>query len=163
MGGHKISKLMFHQPLNTSLEIATPEDTARAFVKAIDYQSSLSKKIFNLGGGEKCRIIYKEFLIRSFKIFGLGKLNFPEKSFAEKNFHCGFYQDGDNLEEIIKFRNDTLEDYFLKEKVKVSWLRKKTTSIFKNQIKKYLLRQSEPLQAYKNKKEIKHYFNSKIL
>ena len=52
MGGHKMSKLMFHQPLDTSLEIATPQDTARAFVKAIDKREHLSKRIFNLGGGE---------------------------------------------------------------------------------------------------------------
>ena len=39
MGNHKISKLMFHQPLNTSLEIATPRDTARAFVNGIEKQN----------------------------------------------------------------------------------------------------------------------------
>ena len=38
MGGHKISKLMFHQPLKTSLEIASPKDTGRAFINAIDKQ-----------------------------------------------------------------------------------------------------------------------------
>lgn len=27
---------MFHQPLNTALEIATPRDTARAFVNGIE-------------------------------------------------------------------------------------------------------------------------------
>ena len=36
MGRHKISKLMFHQPLNTSFELATLEDTARAFVNGIE-------------------------------------------------------------------------------------------------------------------------------
>lgn len=112
MGGHKMSKLMFHQPLNTSLEIATPQDTARAFVNAIGKRDALSKSIFNLGGGESCRIDYEGFLERSFGIFGLGELDFPEKSFAEKNFHCGLYEDGDDLENILHFRNHTLEDYF---------------------------------------------------
>ena len=120
MGGHKMSKLMFHQPLDTSLEIATPQDTARAFVRALDKQQQLSKQIFNLGGGESCRIDYKGFLERSFEIFGLGDLDFPDKAFAEKNFHCGFYEDGDELENILHFRNHTLNDYFNMEKEKVS-------------------------------------------
>ena len=161
MGNHKISKLMFHQPLNTALEIATPEDTARAFVNGIEKQSLLSKKIYNLGGGEKCRISYKGFLERSFTIFGLGKLNFPKKAFADKNFHCGFYADGDDLEQIVRFRKDTLEDYFKMEADKVSSFMQFITSIFKKPVKWFLLQKSEPYQAYKNKdaKEINHYFN----
>lgn len=161
MGGHKISKLMFHQPLKTSLEIATSADTARAFVNAVEKQNLLSNRIFNLGGGENCRILYDEFLKRSFEIFGLGELNFPNKSFAEKNFHCGFYEDGDELNDILNFRKDTLEDYFLQEKRKVSAVQKFMTSLIKNQIKTGLLKKSEPLHAFKNKDadKMNHYFD----
>lgn len=147
MGGHKMSKLMFHQPLDTSLEIATPQDTARAFVKAINKQEQLSKRVFNLGGGESCRIDYKGFLERSFDIFGLGELNFPEKAFAEKNFHCGFYEDGDELENILHFRRHSLEDYFEMESEKVSSFKKFGASLLKKPIKYYLLKQSEPRTA----------------
>ena len=162
MGGHKISKLMFHQPLKTSLEIASPEDTARAFANAMDKQEQLSKKIFNLGGGENCRIIYDDFLSNSFKIFGLGKLDFLPKTFAEKNFHCGFYEDGYVLDNILNFRKDTLTNYFENEKSKVSLFKKAIISIFNKPIKKYLQRQSEPLAAYVNQdiKLIQHYFVS---
>ncbi len=161
MGGHKISKLMFEQPLDTSLEIATPEDTGRAFVKAIQKQERLSKQIFNLGGGSSCRLSYKDFLINSFQIYGLGKLDFPENSFAEKNFHCGFYEDGNELARILHFRNDTLVDYFEKEIKKVSSFQKGITSIFKRPIKYFLLKKSEPYAAYKenNEKLKQHYFN----
>lgn len=148
MGGHKISKLMFHQPLKTSLEIASPADTARAFVNAIDKQLQISKKIFNLGGGESCRIIYEDFLSTSFKIYGLGKLDFPPKTFAEKNFHCGYYEDGYVLDDILNFRKDTMSGYFEKEKKNASLFKKMFISIFHKQIKKHLQRQSEPLAAY---------------
>ena len=160
MGGHKISKLMFHQPLKTSLEIATPRDTARAFVNAIDHQTQLSNKTFNLGGGESCRIIYDDFLTRSFEIFGLGKLNFLPKSFADKNFHCGFYADGDLLNDLVDFRKDTLSDYFENEKKKVSRFTRSLISLLKMPIKKYLQKQSEPLAAYlgNDKKMLQHYF-----
>ena len=165
MGGHKISKLMFHQPLKTSLEIATPEDTARAFVNAIDKQAQLSKRIFNLGGGENCRMVYDDFLSHSFKIFGLGKLDFLPKTFAEKNFHCGYYADGYVLDNILHFRKDTLSDYFENEKNKVSLFIRTIISIFNKPIKKYLQRQSEPLAAYvqQDMKLIQHYFISENL
>jgi len=161
MGNHKMSKLMFHQPLNTALEIATPRDTARAFVNGIEKENALSKQIFNLGGGETCRISYEHFLERSFAIFGLGELDFPKHAFADKNFHCGYYADGDALEKIVNFREDTLEDYFRMEAEKVSSLKKTAACIFKKPVKWYLLKQSEPYDAYKaqDKKQMQHYFN----
>lgn len=145
---HKISGLMFHMPLSTSLEITTPEDTATAFVNAIAKSELLDQRIFNLGGGEQCRITYQEFLSNSFSIFGLGALDFPEHAFAEKNFHCGFYSDGDELEKILAFRNDTIESYFKKVENSVSLLKKSATHIFSKIIKSYILKQSEPLKAY---------------
>ncbi len=161
MGGHKLSKLMFHQPLETSMEIATTEDTARAFVNAIEKTNQLHKQIFNLGGGENCQISYRDFLIQSFAVFGLGKLNFKPKSFAEKNFHCGFYNDGDVLENILHFRKDSLDTYFEKEKQKISPFKKRLISILKTPIKAFLQRQSEPLNALKNgdAELIKRFYN----
>ena len=162
MGNHKVSKLMFHMPLATSMEIATPEDTARAFILAIEKRSDISKIIFNLGGGVNCRTTYEELLTHMFEIFGLGKLNFPDKAFAEKNFHCGFYEDGDDLEEILHFRNDTMESYYMREKLKIPLWRKWMTFIFKNQIKNLLLKKSEPYEAFINDDRIEsqHYFNT---
>jgi len=107
INNHKISGLMFHMPLATKMEITTPKDTARAFVNGISKQHQLNHKILNLGGGENCRLTYEDFLIKNFKLFGLGKVNFPSKAFGEKNFHCGYYADGNDLEEIVHFRNDT--------------------------------------------------------
>lgn len=148
MGGHKISKLMFHMPLPTSMEICTPADTARAFVHAILHKEKVSGKVFNLGGGESCRCTYHEFLARSFKIFGLGEVDFPERSFAEHNFHCGYYADGDDLENLLKFRRDCLEAYFKKEAAKVSGIQRAATMCLKGFIKNRLVKQSEPLAAF---------------
>ncbi len=158
---HQISPLMFHMPLATSMEITTPEDTGRAFAHAIHKTPELSKRFFNLGGGEACRITYQEFLSNSFKIFGLGELNFPKNSFAENNFHCGFYADGDDLENILHFRRDTITTYFLAVKKSVSPLKRFFASLFKGIIKRQLLKQSDPLRAIKNQDKdlIIRYFN----
>ena len=149
MGNHKISPLMFHMPLDTKMELCTPEDTARAFVHALHYQKQLHGRIFNLGGGEKCRLSYRQLLSRSFAIFGLGKVDFPPKAFAEKNFHCGYYLDGDELEEILHFRKDDLASYFSSVKQKASPFTVAVTKLLQPIIKKRLLRHSEPLKAYK--------------
>ncbi|TXK74044.1 NAD(P)-dependent oxidoreductase [Mesonia sp. HuA40] len=159
MGNHKMSKLMFHQSLDTSLEIATPRDTARAFVNAIKKQKVLSKKTYNLGGGKDCRISYRDFLKRSFHLYGLGEVDFPKGAFATKNFHCGFYADGDELENLVHFRRDTLDDYFEMEEKKLSKFKKLGATLFKRPIKFFLLKQSEPYKALKeNNKSMQAQF-----
>ncbi|MCK4812537.1 MAG: NAD(P)-dependent oxidoreductase [Candidatus Marinimicrobia bacterium] len=162
---HKISKIMFHMPLNTSIEIATPEDTARAFYHMINKISLLSGKIFNLSGGPVCRITYNDFLTRSFTLFGLGKLNFPRNAFAGKNFHCGYYVDGNELENILHFRRDTIESYFTKVKKSISWIQRDCTYLVSGIIKHRLLLQSEPLNAIKmrNSMMIRRFFGAQFM
>jgi nucleoside-diphosphate-sugar epimerase len=157
---HKPTEIMFHMPLDSHLEIATPSDTGRAFVNALNHLDELNKNIYNLSGGEKCRIDYRDFLSRSFKIFGLGKLDFADNSFAKKNFHCGYYDDGDILNAILDFRKETIEDYFENLKISISPFRKIMTIILRKIIKHNLQKKSEPLGALKsnNIPDIQHYF-----
>lgn len=158
-GNHKISGLMFHMPLETCLEITTPEDTARAFVNGLEHEHELVAKTFNLGGGANNRTTYKAFLQRSFDAFGLGKLDFPNKAFAEKNFHCGYYADGDELEEIVHFRKDTLDTYFTKVQNTVSAIKRCFTKLFSPIVKYILLKKSEPYTAYKRQdSKLMNYF-----
>ena len=160
MKNHKISKLMFHMPLKTQLEICTPKDTARAFVRALNNKQLLCGKTFNLGGGEKCRISYKLFLEKSFLLYGLGKLNFPLHTFAQRNFHCGIFNDGDELENILHFRKDTLISYFKDTKNSISFTTRLFSTLLRVFIKRGLLSQSEPLKAMKsnNVELINHFF-----
>lgn len=163
VNNHKPGEIMFHMPLESRMEIATTGDTGRAFLNAINHPDRLRGKIFNLSGGEKCRITYKDFLSRSFEIFGLGNLDFKESSFADRNFHCGYYADGDILNNILDFRRESIDDYFISLKKNVPLIRKIPTIILRKIIKYNLQRKSEPLAAIKNKNhtDIRHYFNSK--
>ncbi|WP_329903779.1 NAD(P)-dependent oxidoreductase [Porphyromonas pogonae] len=152
---HKITPLMFYMPLDTPVEITTPEDTARAFVRACMHREELNKTVFNLGGGELCRTSYRRLLQRNFHIFGLGKLDFPLGAFAIRNYHCGYYADGDNLEDILHFRKDTLGDYYHKVEKNASWFKKLGALTFSDLIKKVLLQKSEPYVAFKQGDAIK--------
>lgn len=148
---HKMSGLMFEMPLDTPMEIVTPHDTGKAFVSAIHQTEELKGQIFNLGGGDKNRLTYREFLSRSFRIYGLKKPDFPEYAFAAKNFHCGYYCDGDRLNEILHFRNDTIKTYFSVLHEQINPAQRFFTSLFNRFIKKYFLRKSLPYLAFVKK------------
>lgn len=159
-GNHKISGLMFLMPLETPMEITTPEDAARAFVNSIDHEKQLEDSIFNLGGGTQNLILYRDFLQRSFDAYGLGKLSFPEHAFARRNYHCGYYSDGDDLENILHFRRDTMESYFLKVTQSVPAIRRFFTRLLQGIVKKRLLKLSAPYAAYQSgdPEKMKDYF-----
>ena len=157
---HRMSYIMFHMPLATPMEISSPEECANAFVYGLDHRAELTGKIFNLSGGKASQIQYKELLEKSFHIYGLGKLNFPEHCFAEKNFHCGYFTDGDDLEAILAFRMGGLEDYFHALRKKIPNVQRWITYMFRRPIKYYLSMQSQPLKAHRTKdhKMIKRFF-----
>ncbi|MEJ6615600.1 MAG: NAD(P)-dependent oxidoreductase [Crocinitomicaceae bacterium] len=154
IGNHKVSKLMFHMPLQTIMEICTIEDTARAFVNSIGKEEQLKHKTFNLGGGEDCRIIYKDFIERAFIAYGMGRVNFPAYTFAEINFHCGNYSDGDILEDILKFRTDNLDSYFGRLEASVPGIQRFFTKLVNVPVKKVLLKTSEPYYAHRKQDKV---------
>ena len=163
MKNHKISPIMFHMPLDTIMEISTPRDVAKAFINAANHQQELKFNTFNLSGGEACRISFRDFIDRSFGLYGLGKLNFPDHAFAEKNFHCGKLMDGDILENILNFRSETIDSYFEEVKQTIPWWLYLSGLIFRIPVKWFLLSKSEPYKAYRshNISEINHFFVSK--
>ncbi|MDO9593334.1 MAG: hypothetical protein Q7I98_09175, partial [Erysipelotrichaceae bacterium] len=82
------------------------------------------------------------------------------KAFADRNFHCGYYIDGDELNEIISFRQDTLETYYNYLRGHVSFFQKQMSTIFSYFIISHLNQKSEPRIALKsnNMDLIKKYF-----
>lgn len=155
-----IDPLMFHMPPDTKLEIASGRDTARAFVNGINFKEDLNKNTYNLGGGVLCRTTYREFLKGCFKVFGLDYKHLDETAFATQNFHCGYYEDGDVLNEIVDFQTDTLDTYYDYLGTHVSKLQKKMAGLFSYFILDKLNRSSEPRMAMKkeNKGLISRFF-----
>lgn len=162
---HTMSGIMFHMPLDTTLEICTPADTARAFVNALDHLDELDGQTFNLGGGKECTTTYREFLTRNFKIYGLGEFDFPSRAFATKNFHCGYFADGKDLEDIVHFRTDTLADYYYQLSRHIPGIQKLATKLFASAVRSYLLHISEPYVAWKTQDVtmMRHFFRDEDL
>lgn len=163
MGHPAIDPLMFHMPLDTKLEIASTTDTGLAFANAVAHQKELEGKIFNLGGGEACRTTYREFLIQMFQIYGLNYQNMKEITFAEQNFHCGYFLDGDQLEEILHFRRDTLSTYYERVRKQTKGITRFFSKLFSRPILYTLSKKSEPMQARKRNDQtlMQRFFKNK--
>lgn len=157
----KTDPLMFNMPLETKIEIVSARDTARAFANGIEHLDKLNKNTYNLGGGEECRTTYKDFLKGVFNIYGLKYSKLDQSAFADKGFHCGNYLDGDVLNDIVDFRQDTLETYYNYLKEHVSNAKRNATRIFSDVIISKLNKTSKPKQAVKNNDEklIARFFN----
>lgn len=158
----KIQPLMFHMPLNTTLEWCHASDVAYALVQALENEKVFGR-IFNLGGGKQCTVKASEFLQKMFPLYGLSPKTIPFNAFATTNFHSGFYADGNELDDILHFRHKILSEYYTYVHSKVSTIQRFFTRLVPSKIiKSYLASKSEPLQALKdnNTALIERYFRN---
>ncbi|MBN1667197.1 MAG: NAD(P)-dependent oxidoreductase [Anaerolineales bacterium] len=159
----KIQPLMFHMPLDTSLEWIRPADAGLALVKALDFDAVWGRT-FNLGGGPACQITARAFLQTMLPIFGLRGDLLPEQAFATDNFHSGFYADSDALNAVLDFQRGDLAGYFAEMRRNVHPLSRALVRLLPSALVRfYLLRMSEPLQAIRqdNQDLIRRFYGSR--
>ncbi|WP_232819091.1 NAD(P)-dependent oxidoreductase [Homoserinimonas sp. OAct 916] len=117
--------ILFHQPLATRFEFVTARDSGRLMANACesDVPAEFWRRVYNIGGGEKSRVGYVEYLDRIFRAFGLGTLaQLTERRwFALKNFHCQWFLDSDILEGYLHFRRDGLDEYVAQAAASAPW------------------------------------------
>jgi nucleoside-diphosphate-sugar epimerase len=147
----KVRPLMYHMPLETSVEVIHTKDVATALVNAIK-TDVVWGKTFNLAGGNTCQISFRENLNDLLEIMGFGRNFFPDEAFAKDNFHCGFY-DSAEMEEnqkLLNFQNHTLEDFYSEVK---KWIRFKRHLIplVRPILRWLLLKKSSFYQEYKKR------------
>jgi len=138
--------LMFHMPLDTSIEICDTKDVGLALANTVE-NDEVWGETFNIAGGKQCRITYREYLNDMMEIFGLGRNFLPEEGFAEKNFHCG-YMNTDKSQNLLKYQKHTLEDYYREVKKKIG-PKKHFMPVIKWMIRLHLLKKSESYRRYK--------------
>ncbi len=138
--------LMFHMPLDTSIEICDTKDVGLALVNSIGCDEVWGE-IFNLAGGKQCRITYRDYLNDMMDIFGLGRNFLPEEGFAEKDFHCG-YMNTTKSQNLLNYQQHTLEDYYGEVKRKIG-PKKYFMPAIKWMIRLNLLKRSDHYRRYK--------------
>ncbi len=160
-GGH-IDPLMFHMPLDTSLEVASSRDVGFALSRAVHHETELDGKIFNLGGGPACRLKYRDFLRRTFNALGLDFDKIDETAFATRNFHCGFYADSCELQSLLHFQRDSAESCIEWISDSVPRWKHFFTGMAKSAIERFLLEKSDPRNALKqgNRVLIERFFGN---
>lgn len=118
--------IMFHVPLQGVLEWVTAEDSGRLLERVCrnDVPDSFWGKCYNVGGGADFRLTNYEFECQLLEAMGCPP---PEKIFdtnwfATKNFHGMWYEDSDDLDEILHFRGKvTPREYFMQMKSELPW------------------------------------------
>jgi len=138
--------LMFHMPLDTSIEICDTKDVGLALANAVECDEVWGDT-FNLAGGERCRITYREYLNDMMEIFGLGRNYLPEEGFAEKDFHCGFC-DTYKSENLLHYQKHTLQDYYKEVEKKVR-TKSRFVPMVKSIVRLNLLKKSEFYRRFK--------------
>jgi len=147
----KFRKVMFYIALDTSVETIHAKDTSLALVNAIE-SNEVWNKTFNLGGGEKCQISYKDNLNDMFELMGFGRNFLPDEAFSKHDSHCGYFdaKETNYIQRVLNFQNSTLDDFY--EEVK-KWIgiKKYLVPLVKPILKWYILRKSEFYQIFKRK------------
>lgn len=101
---------IYHINKNAEINFITKEDCAYAFVKGINYTDKLNKKTYNLANEES--IIYKKLLNKVLEINGISWKFIMNRLFVEKNYYSPVCSDTFELEEIINYRSDSLNEYY---------------------------------------------------
>jgi len=148
----KLRPIMFFIALDTKVEIIDAKDVGLALINAID-SNKIWNKIFNLGGGKKCQIEFKDNLNDMFEIMGFGKNFLPDEAFSKNHSHCGFFdaQEMGEIQNILGFQRFSLEDFY--EEVK-QWIgiKRHLIPLVKPILRWYILRKSEFYKEYKRNK-----------
>ena len=108
----KNETIIYNVPKDLNIETISSEDAGYAFVAALDFKNDLNRKIFNLSGGSKYRINYRDYLIRILKDYGLSLSFLSAYFFSEKNYYGGYYVYGDKLNDILNFRTKDINLYY---------------------------------------------------
>ena len=110
--------LMFHTNFNVPIEWASDHDSGVLIknIVAKDYHCALrnfGKRVYNIGGGEKYRTTGFEFFNMGFDMIGGSVEKFMKPNWqATRNFHCMWFSDSDELEEMFHFRSGSLERFW---------------------------------------------------
>ena len=100
---------MYHVKKNSIVDYITKEDCAYAFVKGIKYTDELNKKTFNVCASES--ILYESLLNKIVLSTGLTFKYVLSRIFLDKNYYSPVCSDKDDLENIINYRNSSLNEY----------------------------------------------------
>ena len=123
MGANMVNAMdpiIFHNCLNNVLEYVSDRDSGRLLgnLSAQNAMAELDESfwghMYNIGGGESCRVSTLDLYTVIFGELGIKDLKYviDPKMFATTNFHGQYYLDSDRLEDLFHFRHDTMTYFY---------------------------------------------------
>ncbi len=106
--------IIFHQPPRNVLEWVTAIESGILMANLCEnwVPDSFWRKFYNIGGGGTFRLTYEQYFNDMLKPMGFGMKDvFEPQWFALCNFHGQWYTDSDVLNDILKFRVMTYQQY----------------------------------------------------
>lgn len=112
--------IMFHNCLDNVLEYVSDRDSGRLMSNLSKYESSgelpesFWNHIYNIGGGESCRVSTYEMYKVLYSKLGFTNLDhvINPKWYATRNFHGQYFLDSDKLNDYLNFRSDGMEYFY---------------------------------------------------
>lgn len=107
--------ILYHQPLNTCLEICTERMAGLLLANACDpdLPDDFWRRFYNIGGGPAARIGYWAFIEQVLAAGGISRPEavFDRNWFALRNFHCHWFEDSDALDAYLHYQVEGVDDY----------------------------------------------------
>lgn len=115
-----VDAIMFHNCIDNVLEYISDRDSGRLIKNLCrstatrELDESFWGHIYNIGGGESCRVSTYDMYKRLYGDIGFKNLDYVinPKWYATRNFHGQFYLDSDKLENYLHFRQDSIEYFY---------------------------------------------------
>ncbi|MBU6393061.1 MAG: NAD(P)-dependent oxidoreductase [Sphingomonadales bacterium] len=107
--------IIFHNPFNGVFEWVTVGDSARLAANSCEeaVPEQFWRSFYNIGGGERMRLVNHEFARITARAFGLTDpfASYRPNWSATRNFHGQWYTDSAKLEALVPFRRETMDDF----------------------------------------------------
>lgn len=139
-----IFRLLFGIDPRTRLEYVHPRDVALAQVRATTAPDAPGK-ILMIGGGESCRMTFKDFYAAIFGASGVGE--FPAEAYGDTPYYCDWV-DTTESQAILGYQQHTFDD-FIREFRHESRSTRPLVRLLSPFVRRYLLQYSD---AWKSRK-----------
>ena len=161
-----VDPIMFHQPLNTHIELITAQDAGYGIVQTLEAPDDFYGRVYNMSGGPSCRVVFQDYLERMMKIFGVSDFRkvMSPNWFALRNFHCCWYEDSCVLNDYLGHWRHSLEDHYRQVEEATPWYVKLGARLAPSFIiRMFIKRMADPLKWVKNNEteKIKAFFGSR--
>ena len=95
------------------IECITKEDAAYAFCKIIDKDKIVNRKILDIG---LIRVNFNDLINNILKYHGISFKYILSTIFEEKNYYSPVLSNSEKSNEILKYKNDSIESYYMRLK-----------------------------------------------